>query len=175
MAGILLPDGLIQLGSNVILFPGGVVQVTEATSVTITCSPTAIEWQTTSGEILEISIINCVPIPVEWQTTRCDIIQPVIETDTPQVLGGGGRGKRQKFPYYDGYEESRDILERVVAKDKPVQKKPVVQERTETKPEQSIALSELVAKAELPTQTIEVVVDDESDIETAVVMLLLAA
>lgn len=36
MAGILLPDGVIQLGSEKLLYPGGVVQITAGTAYTLT-------------------------------------------------------------------------------------------------------------------------------------------
>ena len=136
MAAILLPDGVVQLGTSKVLIPGGVVQVTETVV----------------------------------------IVPPVVVAVDTKANAGGGK-KQKKLPYY----ETKDYVSNLVVErkvEKPVQEKPVVHEtRTEAKAEQAVPLNELIAQVSLPQsdRVVEVVVNDESDIETAVVMLLLAA
>lgn len=99
----------------------------------------------------------------------------VVTDDTKANAGGGGRKKR--LPYYEtGYDESR-LADEVIAKAKEQAKrseKPVVQEtRTEAKPEQVALVGDLAATIELPPIVVEE--SAEEDIESAIVLLLLAA
>jgi hypothetical protein len=71
MAGILLPDGLIQLGSNVILFPGGVVQVTSQTTITGTLSATeSPDTCSMSGTVVPYAPLQPVQAPVGGGSSR---------------------------------------------------------------------------------------------------------
>lgn len=102
--------------------------------------------------------------------------------DTTANSGGGGRKRRQKLPFYEGnYGESRTVVD----DRKPVEKKtdyagkPLLEVPPELKQAKVEAkgelIGELVAKVQLPGVDKAEKPVDNSDIETAIVMLLLSS
>ena len=177
MAGILLPDGVVQLGSTHILFPGGVVQETSGVAaVTIDCTAGEVVWQGLSGSIdFNKVIIDCVAGEVIWGNNAGSIVNELpITDDTRSNAGGGGR---KKLKYYDSeYGDSR-LADVVIAKAKRTEE-PVVEKATvvakDAKPEQVALVGDLVATVQLPPLVVEEERAEE-DIESAIVLLLLAA
>ncbi len=108
----------------------------------------------------------------------CTAVTPTVDS-TIANSGGGGRKRKQKLPFYESdYGDSRVVVDDT----KPVKKtdyagKPLLEVPPELKKVEAKGemIGELVAKVQLPGVEKSEKTDDTTDIETAIVMLLLSS